>query len=116
MNLGVMTVLYGDKSLEETLKLLSGLGVQSVELGAGGYPGNTHLDAVATLNDDSKAKELLALVEQYNMHICAISVHNNPVHPDKKFAANAHENFFNACKVAQKLGIETIITDRKSVV
>ena len=44
MKLGVLTVpLYG-MNLKDTMKYLSGLGVQSLELGCGGSPGKTHLD------------------------------------------------------------------------
>ena len=35
MKLSVLANLYGSKSLEETLKILTGLGVHTVELGAG---------------------------------------------------------------------------------
>jgi len=110
MKLGVMTVLYGEKTLEDTLIFLKGLGVQAVELGGGGYPGDAHCKVREIADDAKKAEALLALVKKYGMEISAISIHNNPVHPDKAFAAAAHENFVDACKTAQKLGVDTIIT------
>jgi len=110
MKLGVMTVLYSKKALEETLVHLKSLGVQMVELGAGGYPGDAHLKAKEIAADKGKADELLALVKKYEMGISAISIHNNPVHPDKTIADAAHENFIDACKAAQNLGVDTIIT------
>ena len=39
MKLSVLANLYGSKSLDETLSILSSLGVHTVEIGAGGYPG-----------------------------------------------------------------------------
>ena len=58
MKLGVLTVpLYG-MNLKDTMKYLSGLGVQSLELGCGGSPGKTHLDPDVYLNDDAKIEEL----------------------------------------------------------
>ena len=39
MKLSVLANLYGKKSLDETLRILTGLGIHTVELGAGGYPG-----------------------------------------------------------------------------
>ena len=42
MKLGVFAVLFGNKTLEETLSYLSSLGVQTVEIGAGGNPGKDH--------------------------------------------------------------------------
>ena len=46
MKLGVLTVLLGDLSLDETLRYLKSLGVQQVEIGCGGTPGTAHADAV----------------------------------------------------------------------
>lgn len=45
MKLGVLTVLLGDLSLDETLAYLKSLGVQQVEIGCGGTPGTAHADA-----------------------------------------------------------------------
>ena len=42
MKLSVLANLYGKKSLDETLRILTGLGIHTVELGAGGYPGKAH--------------------------------------------------------------------------
>jgi len=58
MKLGVMTVLFGNKTVEETFKYLSESGVQAVELGAGGYPGKAHANPDVLLNDDNKLQEL----------------------------------------------------------
>ena len=44
MRLSVLANLYGSKSLDEALKIITGLGVHTVELGAGGYPGKAHCD------------------------------------------------------------------------
>jgi len=101
MKLGVLTVpLYG-QSTEEAFKYLSGLGVKAVEIGAGGYPGNTHMVPAAQM------KELLA---KYNLTISAISAHGNPVHPNKEAANRFHDDFVTACKYASELGVDTVIT------
>jgi DNA-(apurinic or apyrimidinic site) lyase len=44
MKLGVLTVPLYDRSIEEAFMYLSKLGVQAVEIGTGGFPGNTHLN------------------------------------------------------------------------
>ena len=86
MKLGVLTVpLYG-MNLKDTMKYLSGLGVQSLELGCGGSPGKTHLDPDVYLNDDAKIEELRGWLEDYHMDISALSAHANPVHPQKDVA------------------------------
>ena len=110
MKLGVMTVLLGQKSVEETFKYLASLGVETVELGCGGYPGNAHLDAEAFLADAGAADALKGLLKKYNLELSALSAHANPVHPQKEIADKAHSDFINACKVAEKMGVDTVIT------
>lgn len=110
MKLGVFTVLLGSKSLEEALKYLADSGVQAVELGCGGYPGTAHVDAEAFLKDETKIEELKRLVAKYNMEISALSVHGNPVHPQKDIADKFHKEFENTVLLAEKLGISCVIT------
>ena len=52
MKLGVLTNLLGSVSLEEALKYFSSLGLEMVEIGCGGYPGNAHANPDILLNDD----------------------------------------------------------------
>ncbi len=44
------------------------------------------------------------------MEICALSVHGNPVHPNKEIADSFHRDFINAVLLAEKLRIDTVIT------
>ena len=62
MKLSVLANLYGSKSLDEALKIISSLGVHSVEIGAGGYPGKDHCDPVKLLADE-KAFETSYYIE-----------------------------------------------------
>ena len=43
MKLCVLANLYGNLSLEEALKKLKPMGVEAVEIGAGGFPGKDKL-------------------------------------------------------------------------
>ena len=110
MKLGVFAVLFGNQSLEETLKYLSSLGVQTAEIGAGGNPGKDHCDPEVLLNDEKKFEEFKALFEKYNIEISALSVHGNPVHPNPEIAAKDHKDFENAVLLAEKLGLDTVVT------
>ena len=57
MKLGVLTNLLGSVSLEEALKYFSSLGLEMVEIGCGGYPGNAHANPDILLNDDKALEE-----------------------------------------------------------
>jgi len=110
MKLGVFTVLLAQKSLEDALKYLSYLGVQAVEIGTGGFPGNAHANPDELLEDPSKITALKELVKKYNVEISALSCHGNPVHPQKDIAAKFHSDFEKTVLLAEKLGINRVIT------
>ncbi|MBE5893591.1 MAG: sugar phosphate isomerase/epimerase [Lachnospiraceae bacterium] len=110
MELSVMSPVLNQMGLEESLAYLSSLGVDSMEIGAGGYPGKAHLDPKEYLANPGKAEELKALLKKYNMKLSAVACHGNPVHPTKEIAAKFHEEFVDACKVAVMLDVDTIIT------
>jgi sugar phosphate isomerase/epimerase len=110
MKLGVFTVLLGNQSLEDVLKYLRNLGVQAVELGAGGYPGTAHVNPDELLGSESKLKAFQDLFDKYEMEISALSCHGNPVHPDKAIGDAYHTAFEKGVRLAEKLGIDRVIT------
>ena len=110
MKLGVLTVATYDKSLEDTAKYLSSLGVQALEIGAGGCPGNTHLNPDDYLDNPAKIQEFKDMLGKYNLTVPALSCHGNAVHPNKRTAAKYQADFEKTILLAEKLGIDTIIT------
>lgn len=97
-------------SLEKALAYLHELGVEAVELGTGGFTNAAHCDCEALLADDKKAGEMKDLLSRYNMSICALSCHGNPVHPDERIAAADHMTFLRTVETAKKLGVDTVVT------
>ena len=71
MKLSVLANLYGKKSLDETLKILTDLGVHTVEIGAGGYPGKAHCNPAELLADEKKFDEFVATFKKYDVDIDA---------------------------------------------
>lgn len=109
MKLGVITVLFGDRPLDEALAYLKSLGIEELEVGAGGYPGKAHCDPEVLLADDAKLEEFKATFEKYGLKINAFGCHGNPVHPDKAIAEKYRKDWRNAVLLAEKLGIKKII-------
>ncbi|MBR2988426.1 MAG: sugar phosphate isomerase/epimerase [Clostridia bacterium] len=110
MKLSVVNSVFGGMSLDESLAFLSGLGVEQLELGVGGYPGTVHADAKVLIKDKAKRDELMATFKKYDMSISALSVHGNCVHPNKEVAASFQADFEAACTLAGQLGVETLVT------
>ena len=109
MKLSVLANLYGSKPLDEALKTISSLGVHSVEIGAGGYPEKDHCNPAELLADEKKFDEFVATFKKYDVEICALACHGNPVHPNKEIAKSFHDDMVNAILLAEKLGVDTII-------
>ena len=110
MKLGVLTVPLQAMSAEDAFAYLHSLGVQTVELGTGGYTNDNHLKPSVYLADDAKIEAYKKLLEKYDLEISALSCHGNPVHPNKEIAAAYHQVVVDTCKLAQKLGVETVVT------
>ncbi len=110
MKLSVLANLYGNKTLDETLAILSGLGVHTVELGAGGYPGKAHCDPKKLLLDPRAYDTFTETLHKYDITVCALAAHGNPLHPDKNIAKSFHDDFINAVLLAEKMGVDTVIT------
>jgi len=110
MKLGVMTVILGAKPAQEAFCYLSSLGVQTVEIGAGGYPGTAHLNPKEFLENPHAASSYKDMLKRYNLEISALSTHSNHTHPQKEIAVKAHNDFIDTCKAAEKLGVDTVVT------
>ena len=109
MRLSVLANLYGSKTLDEALKIISGLGVHTVELGAGGYPGKAHCDPEVLLSDSAAYDTFIATLKKYKTDVCALACHGNPLHPQKNVAAMYDKDMRNAILLAEKMGVDTII-------
>ena len=109
MELSVMSPVLNNMGLEEAIKYLGSLKVDSMELGVGGYPGKALCDAKDFLENPEKIENLKKLLADNNIKLSALACHGNPIHPDKKIAKEFEDDFNNAVLLAEKLGVETII-------
>lgn len=110
MKLGVFTTLLSNLSLEESLKYFKSLGIEAVEIGCGGYPGNAHANPEILLNDAKALDTFKGLIKDYDVEISALSCHGNPVHPDKATAKYFDDAIRNTILLAEKIGIHQINT------
>ena len=110
MKLAVITNCYGAKSLDEALSIFAGLGIEAAEIGCGGYPGKAHCDPEILLNNEDEYKKFIATFEKYGIEPAALACHGNPVHPNKEIAAQFEADFRNAILLAEKMGLDTVVT------
>ncbi|WP_348266328.1 sugar phosphate isomerase/epimerase [Edaphobacter paludis] len=108
MKLGVFTPLLAQLPLDDVLSKLKSLGISTVELGTGNYPGDAHCK-LSMLEDASALKEFQRKLENHGVSISALSCHGNALHPDKALAAQAQETSRKTILLAEKLGVSTVV-------
>jgi sugar phosphate isomerase/epimerase len=107
--IGVFDPVYEKLSLDEMLDKVSGLGLEAMEIGSGGYPGSNHCPVAELLADNGKAKAWKKKFEDRNIRVAAFSCHGNPIHPDPKHAATDAEKFRHTVLLAEKMEVPVIV-------
>jgi sugar phosphate isomerase/epimerase len=110
VKIGVFTVLFAERPFEEALDVIKESGCDSVEIGTGGYPGNGHADPDTLLNDTGAFDAFRNAISSRGLEISALSCHGNPLHPNKEQARADDDSFRKTVQLAQKLGVENVIT------
>ena len=86
MKLSVLANCYGNKTLDEALAIFSKLGVEAVEIGAGGYPGKAHCNPAELLKDEDAGASNDPAYLEAQQWINAIVEDKNPcVLPEQAF-------------------------------
>ena len=109
MKLGVMNPVLNSYPFEKAMEYLHSLGVQAVELGAGGYPGDAHIKPSEIIGNPAKIQEIKDILAKNELEISGIACHGNALHPNKEIAESFHKQFEDAILVAEALGVDKII-------
>lgn len=110
MKLSVLTVPFSGQPLSEVLPYLRSIGVDSVELGTGGYTNKAHCDPDYYLSDPGRVGDLKHLLADNGIAVSALSCHGNPVHPDPARAEADHKAFVDTVRLANLLEVDTVVT------
>ena len=110
MKLCVLTVPFSQQPLSQVLPYLRTLGIDSVELGTGGFTDRSHCDPEILLRSPENLRELKLLLSDNGMSISVLSCHGNPVHPQKDIAYRDHKSFEDTLNLANALEVDTVVT------
>ncbi len=108
MQIGVFTVLFKNLPFEEALDKAVAAGVTAVEIGAGGYPGSQHCPVDQLLDSEAKRDDYLDAITSRGLILSALSVHNNPIHPDPAVAQEADSVIRKSAKLARLLNVPVV--------
>lgn len=108
MKVGVFTVLMSDLPLKQVIQKLKGLGVDTIELGTGNYPGDAHCK-LSMLDNENELKEFKKMLDDNGITVSALSCHGEPLHPDPAVSGKAQEISRKTILLAEKLGVPVVI-------
>jgi len=108
MRLGVFTPLLSNLPLQDVLAKLKALGIGTVELATGNYPGNAHCD-LGMLDDPEALARFKGTLADDGFTISALSCHGNPLHPDEEQGPAAQEVNRKTILLAEKLGVTEMV-------
>jgi sugar phosphate isomerase/epimerase len=111
MKLGLFTALSNHLSLDEMLAALKPLPeIVMLEIGAGGWPGERHLDVSGLLASQQRAREFRGKLSDSGYAISALSCHGNAVHPDPNIARRDDAIFRRTVALAERLEVPVVVT------
>lgn len=110
MKLGVFTPLFNELTFEEMLDTVEEAGLDAVEIGTGGNPGNHHCPIDELLESEEKRTAYLAELEKRDLIISAFSCHNNPISPNKEEAKLADKTLRKTIKLASLMNVPVVNT------
>ena len=108
MKVGVFTALLSQLPLVQVLEKLQSLGIHTVELGTGNYPGDPHCP-LSMLSDGNALREFKLKLEDHGFSISALSCHGNPLHPDPAVAKAFQETSRKTVRLAERLGVPVVV-------
>ena len=108
MRVGVFTPLLSQLPLKDVLAKLKALGISTVELATGNYPGDAHCK-LTMLEDSRPLAEFQRLLADQGFSISALSCHGNALHPNPARAKEAREISRKTILLAEKLGVPIVV-------
>lgn len=108
MRLGVFTPLLSQMPFADVLSKLRGMGISTVELGTGNYPGDAHCN-LSMLENKAELKVFKDTIDEYGFTISALSCHGNPLHPNPAIGDAMSEVNRKTILLAAELGVSTVV-------
>jgi sugar phosphate isomerase/epimerase len=108
MHLGAISTVFMNLPLREAARRMHAVGVQSIEIGAGGFFPKTHCDPAKLLADPGALDDFQSTLAEFNMNISALAMHGEPLSPDPRTAQTYDREFREACALAQRLDVKRL--------
>jgi sugar phosphate isomerase/epimerase len=108
MRIGVVTSAFHGLDLDDALAHCARLGLDRIELTAGGFFPKRICDPAALLADPGALARYRERLDAAGIVPSALAVHGQPLHPDPDVARAYLADFEAACRVARELGTDRL--------
>lgn len=108
MKLSICTDVYGNLSYTDMLDKVQSLGVNAVEMTAGGWASCPHVPTAQLLADEGKLKAFKAELSKRGMEISALNCSGNPLSPGEMGQKHT-KSTYDTIVLAGKLGVKKVV-------
>ena len=108
MQLAICTDVFAGLSYPDMLDKVKSLGLDAVEMTAGGWGARKHVNTAELLADEGKRKAFLAELESRGMRISALNTSCNPTWPSETGREYA-KSMYDCAALAGLLGVKKLV-------
>jgi len=108
MNLAICTDVFAELSFTDMLDHVKSLGIDAVEMTAGGWGARKHVNTQELLASPEKITAFKQELDKRGMEIAALNTSCNPLWPSET-GKNYAESMYDCVLLAEKLGVKKIV-------
>ncbi|MEQ6901837.1 sugar phosphate isomerase/epimerase [Nocardioides sp. YIM 152588] len=111
MKLGVYNAILHDRPLDEALKVVTGLGLDGLEVNTGGFLPPVHVPNIdEILESDSARDDFLGTFDAAGAEVLGLNCNGNPLHPNPTIGAAHAADVVRSVRLAHRLGQHRVVT------
>lgn len=108
MQLAICTDVFAELSLTDMLDKVKSLGIDAVEMTAGGWGARAHVNTAELLADEHKLAAFQAELDKRGMRISALNTSCNPLWPSET-GKQYEQSMYDCAVLAGKLGVTKLV-------
>ncbi|HET7475089.1 MAG TPA: sugar phosphate isomerase/epimerase [Dermatophilaceae bacterium] len=109
MKLGAYTACLHDLPLDDALRRLAALGLDSAEINSGGFLPTPHLPIEELRSSETARSEYLGLFADAGITLTALNCNGNPLDPDPE-GRKQGQDILTSIELASLLGVKRVVT------